>query len=265
VSLSVNPLRLVCGDADLVSSVSILSALNECDVAKASGPKSGLQCGGIERHVRVVDVSLPNPLSVKGIRCHETAAGLQDSVKFAKQLILLRFRRQVVEHREAGRGREPIVWQRQFGAIAPDHFDIGTGEADFQVGCKTGVDLNRRDGGDAQAQEVSGETWTRSDLQYVIAKLNGRFKPRQKVGLQAIGPFGAGEILEMGSVHDLLVPSTRMAVSAVPAIGHTCSTIDRSALWDPCNCSKTSSMPVREATASDPCAVKSAERQQADW
>ena len=202
------PLRLECGDADLVSSLSILSGLNECDVGKASGSKSGLQCGGIERYVRVVDVGLPNPLSVKGVRRHETAAGSQYSVQFAKQLILRRFRWHVVEHREAGGGREAIVWQWQLGAVTPDDFDIGTGEADSQVGCKIGVELNCRDGRHALAQKVGGQTWTRSDLQHVIAQLDGRCKPRQQIGLQAVGPFGAGEILKMGSVHALLVPST---------------------------------------------------------
>jgi len=57
-------LRLACGDADLVSSLPVLSALSECDVGKASGSKSRFQCGGIERYVRIVDVGLANPVCV---------------------------------------------------------------------------------------------------------------------------------------------------------------------------------------------------------
>jgi hypothetical protein len=60
---------------------------------KASGSKSGFQCGGIERYERVVDVGLANPVSIEGVHCHEPAAGSQHSVQFGKQLILRPFRR----------------------------------------------------------------------------------------------------------------------------------------------------------------------------
>jgi hypothetical protein len=202
-------LRLECSDPDLVSSLSILSALHESDVGKTSGSKSGFQCGRIERYERVVDVSLPDTVSVKGVRCYKAAAGSQHSVQFAEQLILRRLRRHVVQHRETSSGRESIVWQWQLCAVTPDDLDIGIGEADFQVGGKIGVDLNCRDGGHPVAQKVGGLTRAGSDLEHVIAQVDGRLKPREQVGMQGVGPFGAGEILEMGSVHALLVSSNR--------------------------------------------------------
>jgi hypothetical protein len=210
-------LRLACGDPDLVSSLSIFSVLHESNVGKSSGSKSGFQCGGIERYERVADVSLPDTISVKRVGCYKAAAGSQHSMKFAEQLILRRLRSHVMQHREASSGRESIVWQWQLGAVTPDDLDIGIGKAESQVGGKIGVDLNCRDGGHAVAQKVGGQTWPGSDLQHVIAQLDGRLQPREQVGLQGVSPFGAGEILEMGSVHALLVPSMRMTVSAAPA------------------------------------------------
>jgi hypothetical protein len=194
-------LRLECGDADLVSSIAVLPALRESDVGKASNSKSGFQRCGIERHERVVDVRLPNPVSIKGVNGHESAPGPQHSMKFGKQLILCCLRGHVVQHREAGGGRESTVWQRQLGPITPNDLDVGAGEADFQVGRQVGVDLNCGNGRCAVAEKVSGQTWSRADLQDIIAQIDGGFKPGEQVGLQSVGPLGAGEIFEMGFVH----------------------------------------------------------------
>jgi hypothetical protein len=151
--------------------------LCERNIVEARGTKSGFERSWVERYERVVDVASPNPVSIEGVHRHEPAAGSQHSVHFGEQKILRPFRGHVVQHGEAGRGRESIGWQWQLGGVAADNLDIGTGEADRQVGCESDVDLDCCHRRDAVPPKISGQTWPRADLQHVIAQLDDRFKP----------------------------------------------------------------------------------------
>ena len=121
---------------------------------------------------------------------------------FLLQVAVLQFRRgYVVEHGEAGGGREVVRREAGLGGIGVDDVHVRAGQPIGQRARQIRVDL---DGGDlrrARSKQVGGEPRAWADLEDVVAQVRGREDPRQEVRLEHLGPLGAREEREMGLVH----------------------------------------------------------------
>ena len=120
---------------------------------------------GLDGVVGVVLVEGGAPLAVHAVRGHQHPPGHQDPRQLGEDTILLRRRRDVMEHVERRSTREPVVLEVQRRGVAEHDLDVATGQAGGE-GC--GEDLVHLHGGEARrhrAQDVGGEAGPRPDLE----------------------------------------------------------------------------------------------------
>src|SRR5438445_5669688 len=120
---------------------------------------------------------------------------------FAEQPVLQLYRGNVVKHRERHGRREAPIRQREFRCIGVHNLNIRKLRGDRRR--KNRVDLDGGEMRGARAQKLGGQTWTRTDLEKLIAEICRAEDPRQESALETRLILRRSAEITVKSVHAL--------------------------------------------------------------
>src|SRR5438445_4092978 len=123
---------------------------------------------------------------------------------FAEQPVLQLYRGNVVKHRERHGRREAPIRQREFRCIGVHNLNIRKLRGDRRR--KNRVDLDGGEMRGARAQKLGRQTWTRTDLEKLIAEINRTENPWHQPMLELLLVFRRSTEVTVKSVHTLFTP-----------------------------------------------------------
>ena len=146
-------------------------------------------------------VELAQAVAGHAVGGDEDPAGLQDPRHLGEEAILELRRRDVVEHEERRRSREPVVVEVECRGVPARDLDVGAGVPIGEAHGQLGMDLHRRHPLHELTQVVGRGAVARPDLEQVRPEVGVAEDGRKDVGAQFGPPFVAGAELLVALVH----------------------------------------------------------------
>ena len=126
-----------------------------------------------------------------------------------------------MEHREASHCGEPVRVEPTGGGVSFHYLDIRSVEALPERPSERRVDFHSGEMGDSGAEEISRESWSGTDLEYIVTEVTSRIEPGQQVLSEHLRPLWTRQEVDVGLIHDCsFTPTCHLISSGVtlPAV-----------------------------------------------